>query len=348
MKFFLLAILILLSCKENKQLDDNLFTKKTINKKIDKPVKKENSFTVIKKTLSKINTDSISNSYKLPFGEQKLIETKFPTRWEFDLNLKSSDIEGNKINSSFDTISKNLQKLFRSNTNQLKNHYIRQESITNSHLNKYLNTDKSKLKGFSESNKLIGLFPNKFNYKICLFSENVNVDYNKWGDLVIINKSGEIISGLNVYNYFEKYLVAQQKMFFIDKNYIIHIKDFLMYEDSGNLLQSKMYQISNEGKFIRYYRKDGKYKDDKEEGFVKNNTRNGKWIEKISNGFINDYTYVESEYKEGILLGKSHFYEYGYDKNEYGEPIIKTGKKGKLLYTETYTDGELQERTFVE
>jgi len=120
-----------------------------------------------------------------------------------------------------------------------------------------------------------------------------------------------------------------------------------MYEDSGNLLDSKMYKISSKGKFIRYYKNDGKYKKDQEEGIVKNNTRNGKWEEKISNGLIYDYTFVESEYKEGVLLGKSFFYEFIYDKDAYGEPIVKNGTKGKLLYTETYENGQMVKREFV-
>ena len=90
------------------------------------------------------------------------------------------------------------------------------------------------------------------------------------------------------------------------------------------------------GKFVCFYEKNGSFKNEEEQGIVKNAMREGKWIEKKSNALVNKPTYLESYFKEGEPTGEWKFYNYTADKKE------------ELLYTESYENRNLVERKFVE
>lgn len=145
-------------------------------------------------------------------------------------------------------------------------------------------------------------------------------------------------------------------LFNIDKNYIISLQDYEFSESPFALKPLQKYQILPSGKFARYYDKNGFYKDNEEQGMVKNHRKEGKWIESKSNGsidiqkypeFTDPYTYLEAEYKNGLPTGKWKFYKLLQQYNEEtGEPIIKTRKKGQLIYTEMYKNGVLEKQEF--
>ncbi|MDN3692372.1 hypothetical protein QWZ06_08885 [Chryseobacterium tructae] len=149
---------------------------------------------------------------------------------------------------------------------------------------------------------------------------------------------------------------ANYTLFNIDKNHIISLQDYEFSESPFALKPLQKYQLLPSGIFARYYDRDGLYKDKEEQGMVKNHSREGKWIEFRPNNsidiqkypeFTDPYTYLEAEYKNGVPVGTWKFYKLlqKYNK-ETGEPIINTRKKGKLIYTETYLDGFLDERKF--
>lgn len=145
-------------------------------------------------------------------------------------------------------------------------------------------------------------------------------------------------------------------LFHIDKNYIISLRDYEFGESPFVLKPIRKYQILPSGKFSRYYDKDGFYKSDEEQGMVKNHHKEGKWIEFKPNSsidlqkypeFTDPYTYLEAEYKNGLPVGKWKFYKLLQKYNEEtGEPIIKTRKKGQLIYTETYKNGISEKKEF--
>lgn len=149
---------------------------------------------------------------------------------------------------------------------------------------------------------------------------------------------------------------ARYTLFNIDKNYIISLQDYEFTEDPFTVKPLQQYQILPSGKWVRYYEHDGIYKDEEEQGIVKNHHKEGKWIEFKSNSsidlqkypeFTDPYTYLEAEYKNGLPAGTWKFYKLLQNYNEKtGKPLINTRKKGKLIYTEIYRDGILEKQEF--
>ena len=123
-----------------------------------------------------------------------------------------------------------------------------------------------------------------------------------------------------------------------DKIYYVSMK---FDERSSEMLWRQGYKISDSGRIINYYRyyeKNGSYVSDREKGFVEDSTRSKKWIFKKDIGLFNSFdTYTEGNYVKGIRQGEFKYYILT-DKDE----------KGKLICTETYQDGVLQKRNFVE
>lgn len=174
---------------------------------------------------------------------------------------------------------------------------------------------------------------------------------------LVSTKDGKLIDMKRIYlNHQGEMGFANYTLFNIDKNYIISLQDYEFTENPFKLKPLKKYQILPSGKFTRYYDNDGPYKDDEEQGMVKNHHKEGKWIEFKPNGsmdlqkypeFTDPYTYLEAEYKNGLPTGTWKFYKLLQKYNEdTGEPLINTRKKGQLIYTEMYRDGELEKREF--
>ncbi|MWP50474.1 MULTISPECIES: hypothetical protein, partial [unclassified Gilliamella] len=56
------------------------------------------------------------------------------------------------------------------------------------------------------------------------------------------------------------------KIFYIDENLIISTRDYSFTEDGITQTPFYQYQLNDDGKFIRYYPKNGNYKDNQEQG----------------------------------------------------------------------------------
>ncbi|NIF06656.1 hypothetical protein F3J23_14495 [Chryseobacterium sp. Tr-659] len=149
---------------------------------------------------------------------------------------------------------------------------------------------------------------------------------------------------------------AEYTLFNIDKNHIISLQDYEFSESPFTLKPLYKYQVLPSGKFSRYFDRDGLYKNDEEQGMVKDHKKEGRWIETKPNSFIDlqqypeftdPYTYLEAEYKNGLPVGTWKFYKLLQKYNEEtGEPIINTRKKGQLIYTEVYKNGVLEKQKF--
>lgn len=104
---------------------------------------------------------------------------------------------------------------------------------------------------------------------------------------------------------------------FIDTNYIIHLKNIVaMYEAPSEnndemsfikVLASERYQISERGKFVRYFTEENivNYSDIWEKGEVKNHRKEGEWTERIGGDWG---MYVKSIYKGGELADEQMFF----------------------------------------
>jgi hypothetical protein len=126
-------------------------------------------------------------------------------------------------------------------------------------------------------------------------------------DLVVYNHEKGIINNLNLafslsatdkgyYNFFGDI----HKYFYIDNNYIIHIKYFSVHNDSNStLLIYTKYKIQKNGDIVRYFdEENANYQSDLEEGVIKNHTKEGVWKETLSNGQTN---YCIKKYRNGLI-----------------------------------------------
>lgn len=174
---------------------------------------------------------------------------------------------------------------------------------------------------------------------------------------LISTKDGKLIDMKRIYLHHQGEMgFANYTLFNIDKNYIISLQDYEFTENPFHLKPLNKYHILPSGKFARYYDHDGPYKNDEEQGMVKNHHKEGKWIESKSNGYLDlqkypeftdPYTYLEAEYKNGLPTGTWKFYKLWQKYNEEtGEPLLNTRKKGQLIYTEMYREGILEKREF--
>ncbi|KMQ64631.1 hypothetical protein ACM46_10295 [Chryseobacterium angstadtii] len=174
---------------------------------------------------------------------------------------------------------------------------------------------------------------------------------------LVSTKNNKLIDMKRIYlNHQGEMGFANYTLFNIDKNHIISLRDYELTENPFQLKPIHQYQILPSGKFAGYYEHDGSYKNDEEQGLVKNHKKEGKWIETKSNGsldlqkhpeFTDPYTYLEAEYKNGLPTGQWKFYKLLQQySEETGEPILNTRKKGPLIYTEIYKDGVLEKREF--
>ena len=126
-------------------------------------------------------------------------------------------------------------------------------------------------------------------------------------DLVIKDSNDKIINSLNISHIYypedrdNTFYLGTSKYFYIDKDYIIHLKYFRDNEDvEPTLIGYIKYKIMNNGDIIRYFDKEtGHYKSEMEEGEIKNHIKDGIWKEHT--GSMQN-TYYMKKYNKGILI----------------------------------------------
>ena len=62
---------------------------------------------------------------------------------------------------------------------------------------------------------------------------------------------------------------------------------------------------------------------------------------------MNNIHYLEAEYQDGLPINEWKFYRMEQEYDENGRPILSTRRKGKLLYTKMYDNGEFVKKEFV-
>ena len=116
--------------------------------------------------------------------------------------------------------------------------------------------------------------------------------------------------------------------FEIDKNYIISTYaidiNYIGEEGACDFIRKEQWVVHPSGQFVRYYAKNGAFKNHEEQGDVVNHYRHGLWIEIKPNKNVRKMTYLESYFYHGLPVGQWKYYDY------------TGGKKGELLYTEKY------------
>ena len=212
-------------------------------------------------------------------------------------------------------------------------------------------------------------YPLKWNHHIIMLSENIiNSGFflcytiapglpQSEQNIFLISINNQ--NALRVFSYFRGEGGWRSRLFYIDNQGIIHIKDNRLWDNNEDdyefISESFKYQLTPEGNFIRYYAPNGMFSSDTERGLVKNHTCEGKWIEmkinwQIYSRYFSDlytYSYLEAYYENGLQIGVWRFYKLEQEYDNYNRPIISTQRKGELLYTETYENGKLISRELI-
>jgi len=174
---------------------------------------------------------------------------------------------------------------------------------------------------------------------------------------LVSTKEGKLMDMKRIYlNHQGESGFSNYTLFNINGRGIISLRDYEFTDSPFQLKPLVQYDLLPSGKFAWYYDLDGSYKTHEEQGLVKNHHKEGKWIELKPNRsldlqkyteFTDTYTYLEAVYKNGLPAGKWKFYQLLQKFNEEtGAPLLNTGKKGRLIYTETYLEGSLMKRKF--
>ena len=336
--FLVLIYVICTSCKQeksnNKQIDSikppyssNAINHKVEDKVVDSAIYKS-ELELIKKKNKFYKVDN------LPLGVEWLLEYT-NLQQNTLIEMCPNDMDGA---SYFNNLVRNIDsKVFKE---ELKYSYYDLEAVNISHSPN------------RPTNRFVNRLPNINHLEIYILFSVYNSPYQKELSLVSINSHGEIIDKLMVsytinISYDERSnnlkKISQgfiNKHFYIDSSYYIHIfftdNHYVGDSEECYFVRYEKWQIKSNGKFVRFYEKNGSFKNEEEEGTVKSSMREGKWIEKKPNGWVEKKTYLESYFKEGEPIGEWKFYDY------------TNNEKSKLLYTESYENGELIERKFVE
>jgi hypothetical protein len=206
------------------------------------------------------------------------------------------------------------------------------------------------------------------NYKLRISSKYIQINTtriyfisfkHRGNNLFMMSVNGnKIIDVKKVYYHYQGEMgFTYYTFFYINKKNIISLRNYEFTEDPLKVQLLEKFQINKNGKFIRYYEKNGNFKNSEEKGFVKNNKREGKWIEMKYNSNLykldkekqetDYYSYMEANYNNGLQNGETKFFKLIQKFDDNGEPILSSRKKGKLVYIETYKYGELIEVKFV-
>lgn len=245
---------------------------------------------------------------KLPFGYKQLCNPK--------LNMDEIDYPNSKLNSYYDSIGAKI--------NNISNFKFPQKNIYDFDLRYIQKKDSisTNLDVYNISKRL----PNINGYRVYIANSTKNKKYYFLDgniDLILIDKNNLIINSLNISHYeYEDSMKegSENKYFYIDENYIIHIKYFnIRLESKPTLLGYIKYKILKNGSITRYFDNDGYYKSLFEKGNVKNHTKDGIWHEYIGGGEIGEkdrITVSEVNYKNGIVDGNIKIYSPDTDSGE--------------------------------
>lgn len=279
---------------------------------------------VKKEKVEKVDTNSSGLDQlkvtPLPAGNEQVV--KYFNKITYNQNISyMSDVESEKLNDletdvvaylNSNGIKMNIYKYPQKNNYDFGGRFIYELDSIQTSKDYYIFTNR---------------LPNIGNNKIYLtHSNDSKEDFNDFSrniDLVILNNQNKVINSLNL-NYISNSTKifseseTPEKHFYIDKDYIIHIKYFLGWgEGSISTLAYVKYKIQEDGSIIRYFdQKEGTYKSYIEEGTIKNNTKEGKWKEYLG-GQENMYAIVN--YKNGIVVDDIEIYG-AHDRPDMGDP----------------------------
>lgn len=256
--------------------------------------------------LSKLDSTVIST---IPFGNKMLIDsfTKIGSDYEV------SEDENNLLENGDSKFLLSYQNFFDEAKSPFEGFYkFSQKNILDFGLNyiQPLNSISTYQGFYAITKRLPDVNGNKiFIVNSIQKNENKNNIINCI-DLVVVNSKNQIIDNLNLShglniisekynNHYDDY----NKYFYIDEDYIIHIKYFTGWGDAMRRVFAYItYKIQGDGSIIRYFiDEQNHYNSEVEEGEIKNHTKNGVWKEALSDFQTN---YCLKTYQNGRVVDK--------------------------------------------
>lgn len=362
--FNFLCILILVSCGSNNSYNESKEEERVIQKKDTLEIsskiliEKDSTYHLLKKDTLEIPSEVLVNKdtiYHLPIGSPLILKKNIVLDIPISPNQDTviSSLIEDIIKVYEDRLFKELHTYKKGKKSSEKGHYVPDKNLYNYYEFLFISSKfyVSGIPPISRSDycdstfSTLGHLANSLDnitLKLEGSGHNAYIDSIQCGDsspiirvdLVSYNTVGKKLDQLNIYYANETLYWSNYKFPYIDKSLRINFI-YLRYGEEYEYGGIEKWQVKSNGKFVRYYEKEDSFKNEQEQGTVKNSMREGKWIEKKASAWVEKNTYLESYFKEGEPIGEWKFYDYTAEK------------KGKLLYTESYENGELLKRIFI-
>jgi hypothetical protein len=232
-KILLLLFCFLISCKNQNTISESQISE---NKEI------KNNF----------EFSGSARELNLPFGKREFIEYNFPKDWKFNVY---EDNKENPYSTKLNEISIFYSNIMEDSIGKI-NYLPESHFLKNQNEVMYHNFEKSINEGYYhefgrlkyQSINLI-IFNKPF-HEVKEIKKEMGYFYGRI-DLASVNNKGDIIDGINI-SYSVNYgFSAFERIFLIDENLIIHLKDFSIGETEASYDKYLKYKIDNEGKFIK-------------------------------------------------------------------------------------------------
>lgn len=195
--------------------------------------------------------DSIKSILKLPLGSKLIIDAKFPKIWQYPSlsSSKTDNYESDVYNMLLNQISNDCESSF----SNFKPTSFKLTDFKQKKQIKIINYDNNILKKDNELDfKVIGKLKSfeKFEFIISHFR-----NFRKKTELLNLHtfdeKTGSLISGINIYSVMGGDMNTTLKLFYIDKDFNIYLNKFKVYDDSSSSDELIKYKVNNDGYFVK-------------------------------------------------------------------------------------------------
>lgn len=334
--YVLLISFSYLFCKRNIKDESS---KIALTNSVDKILESDTVAKTSKNIEVKILLDSLSKKVELPYGNVKIKSIDFPKQWYCGGGYLNGSLKKNgHPNQDSVVYSKDFFSILESQ----RNLSFKANNKVNSKLLNSKKTIFSKYYSYTQKDSVYNFFypyvklPNTKNYSVYgVITRQGNIHYNPV--FFLMDSNNEITDYLSSFE-LSKSSVMINKVVYIDSDYIFTVASFYTLDGYEVETGIKEQFIIKEGKFVKYHKDDGDFKSKIASGKVENNVRVGKWKEyTFENGRPKPIYYLESNYNNGQKDGIWSYYN-----------IDKTLEKTRLKYTETYKEGKLIKKEFVQ
>lgn len=340
----------------------------TCKNEVKKENKKElfNAQVITQDTLKIMSTKKEAKD-SIPFkglGSSKLIKTDFPKTWNVEKEksvqtrmVNNTNIQVPNLNAVYQNIDTSFQRIPAKYLLKGKKSTITFPRAVYKKREGFMaysdNCGKELLKQDSFYYKdyvALAKIPRNERINIILFKKNATTAsaglYYSKIDLLTMDMNEKIVDGINIqYDFIQNHINVQKK-YFIDKDFIIHLKQFASEDVEYNFHTYEKWKIMEDGKVLRFYEQNGMFNNEEERGMVVNNVRDGEWVECKYNSHVQMPTYLEAKFSLGIPTGTWRYYAFSFALDDDGNYRKDQPIKNQLLYTEIYRKGKLSSRTF--